>query len=129
MAEKAHFSGCKGHEKRCKGLRIFKNFKSCLHLKLWPLHQIALFILFCIKSKDVALAHIQVALAPISIYRICGPSAHYLSHCNDLLEYLNRFKYCVLLPINIIFRIKDNFFHVFNLHNVGFYWFGCFNAT
>ena len=71
---------CKGHEKRCKGLRIFQNFKVpctsscgpctklyCLSL-VWPLHTSE-----ALAPLLVALAHIQVALAPISIYRICGP--------------------------------------------------------
>ena len=83
-AEKEHFSRCKGlckgHEKRCKGLRIFQHFKvpctsscgpctklNCLSL-VWPQHTSE-----ALAPLLMALAHIQVALAPISIYRICGP--------------------------------------------------------
>ena len=71
---------CKGHEKRCKGLRIFQNFKVpctsscgpctklyCLSL-VWPLHTSE-----ALAPLLVALAHIQVALAPNSICQICGP--------------------------------------------------------
>ena len=57
---------CKDHKKRCKGLRIFQIFK---RQKMRPLHQISILVrqnMWPLHTSE-ALAHIQVALAPISI--------------------------------------------------------------
>ena len=81
---------CKGHKQRCKSLMIFETLNHCLapyyrgfsfnevqgpH-NIWPLHKSE-----ALAPLLVALAHIQVAFAPIYFFRICGPCTSSRGSC------------------------------------------------
>ena len=97
---------CKGHEKRYKGLRIFQNFNApcttscgpctklyCVSL-VWPLHTSE-----ALAPLLVALAHIQVALAPNSICQICLSGMYFFPVCLFTTLFFFECLFCFLFTL------------------------------